>query len=282
MITRFAPSPTGWLHLGHVYAAVVARKRAEAAGGRFLLRLEDIDGARCRAEFAAGILEDMAWLGLGWDGGVRRQSEHVAEYGAVLAALRGRGLLYPCFCSRGDIARAASAPHGPEGAVYPGTCRGLAAEAGERRIAAGAAHAWRIDAGRAMAQSGRLSFWEEGVGRVACDPGAFGDVVLGRRDAAASYHLAVAHDDAVQGVTLVTRGEDLRPAAAVQRLLQAVMGWPEPRYAHHRLLADAGGRRLSKRDGALSVRALRAAGHGAAAVLAMAGAGPLCNAARGN
>ena len=277
-ITRFAPSPTGWLHLGHVYAALFARDRAHEAGGRFLLRLEDIDVARCRPHFAAALLEDMTWLGLAWDGPVRWQSDHAAEYAAVLAALRQRGLVYPCFCSRADIARASTAPHGPEGAIYPGTCRRVPAAEAERRVAAGAPHAWRRDVGRALHETGPLSFAELGRGRRPCYPAPFGDIVLGRRDAPASYHLAVAHDDAVQGVTLVTRGEDLRPAVAIHRLLQALMAWPEPCYAHHQLLADAAGRRLAKRYGALAVRALREAGQAAAEVLAMAAAAPLCNA----
>ena len=281
-ITRFAPSPTGLLHLGHVYAARFARDRAVEAGGRFQLRLQDIDAARCRPSFAAAIVEDMTWLDLAWDGPIRRQSDHLAEYAAVLTALRTRGLLYPCFCSRADILRAATAPHGPEGAVYPGTCRSIPAVEAERRVAAGAPHAWRLDVGRALRQTGPLSFVELGLSRQPCDPALFGDVVLGRRDAPASYHLAVAHDDAVQGMTLVTRGEDLRPAVAIHRLLQALMGWPEPRYAHHKLVADPAGRRLSKRDGALAVRALREAGHGAAEVLAMATAAPLCNASCAN
>ena len=275
--TRFAPSPTGWLHLGHVQAALFAWRRAREAGGRFLLRLEDTDLARCRPSFAAAIAADMTWLGLAWDGPVRVQSEHFADYAADLQALRARNLLYPCFCSRADIFRSATAPHGPEGAVYPGTCRRLPRPEAARRIAAGVPHAWRLDMGRALAETGPLSFHEAGQGRRPADPAAFGDVVLGRRDAPASYHLAVAHDDAAQGVTLVTRGEDLRPAASVHRLLQALMGWPEPLYAHHPLLADATGRRLSKRDGALAVRALREAGHPPAAVLAMAATAPLCN-----
>ena len=273
IVTRFAPSPTGLLHLGHVHAALVGRGRAVAPGDRWLVRLEDTDTARCRPDFAAAILDDLAWLGLRWDGPVRVQSAHFGEYQAVLDALRGRGLLYPCFCSRADIARAASAPHGTEG-IYPGTCRHLPAGEQARRIAAGQPHAWRLDAARALAGTGALSFTDEGHGRLPCDPLAFGDVVLGRRDAPASYHLAVTHDDAVQGVTLVTRADDLLPATAVHRLLQAVMGWPEPRYAHHPLLTDASGRRLSKRDGAPSVRALREAGHAPETVRAMALSNP--------
>lgn len=276
-VTRFAPSPTGRLHLGHVHAARFAWRRARSVGGRFLVRLEDTDGVRCRPAFGAAILDDLRWLGLAWDGPVRVQSAHFAAYAAALDALRQRGLLYPCFCSRADVLRAATAPHGPEGAVYPGTCRALSERERGARIAAGEPHAWRLDTMRALAQTGPLSFEEEGRGRLACDPLAFGDVVLGRRDAPASYHLAVTHDDAVQCVTLVTRGDDLLAATAVHRLLQAVMGWPEPVYAHHRMLAGSDGRRLSKRDGALAIGALREAGYAPADVLAMADQQPLFN-----
>jgi glutamyl-Q tRNA(Asp) synthetase len=269
--TRFAPSPTGLLHLGHVYAAVFARRRARsAAGGRFLLRLEDTDVVRCRPEYARAIIEDLTWLGMDWDGPVRVQSRHFPEYRTVLDTLRTRGLLFACFCSRSDIVRAATAPHGPEGAIYPGTCRHLSLAEREDRIAAGEPHAWRLDTGRALAETGPLTFFEEGQGRLACDPLPFGDVVLGRRDAPVSYHLAVTHDDAVQGVTVVTRGEELRAAAAVHRLLQALMGWPEPTYAHHKLLVDAQGKRLAKRDGAMGVRHLREAGLAPADIVALA------------
>ena len=273
-VTRFAPSPTGRLHLGHAHAALFAWRRARAAGGRFLLRIEDIDAGRCRPEWREEIFADLAWLGLDWDGAVRVQSEHFAEYRAALAKLAAMGLLYPCFCTRADIARAVTAPQGdeagPDGPRYPGTCRPLSGEEREARIAAGRAYALRLDMAAALAAVPPLSFREEGA-RSACDPAAFGDVVLGRKDAPASYHLCVTHDDAAQGVTLVTRGEDLRPATAVHRLLQALFGWPEPEYAHHRLLTDEAGRRLAKRDRAASLSALREAGHAPAAVRAMAG-----------
>ena len=268
--TRFAPSPTGLLHLGHAYAALFAWRRARRAGGRFLLRLEDIDPGRCRPAFAAAILDDLAWLGLDWDGPVRVQSEHLAEYRAALGALAARALTYPCFCTRADIARAASAPHGPEGVTYPGTCRGLDPAERARRIAAGSPHATRLDVARAMASTGPLGFQDEGGVRRPCDPARFGDVVLARRDAPASYHLCVAHDDAAQGVTLVTRGADLEPATDIQRLLQALLGWPEPRYRHHRLLLDAAGRRLAKRDHAATLQALRADGATPAEIRALA------------
>ena len=267
-VTRFAPSPTGFLHLGHAHAALVAWRAARAAGGRFLLRIEDIDSGRCRPAFTEAIFEDLAWLGLDWDGTVRVQSEHLPGYRAVLDGLTRRGLLYPCFCSRADIQRAATAPHGPDGPVYPGTCRGLDPVEGARRIAAGQPYALRLDVGRALAETGPLDFEAAGIGRIACHPERFGDVVLARRDAPASYHLCVTHDDALQGVTLVTRGEDLAPATDIHRLLQALMGWPAPRYHHHALLTDSAGRRLSKRDGAATLRAMRAAGDTPGAVLA--------------
>jgi glutamyl-Q tRNA(Asp) synthetase len=266
IVTRFAPSPTGYLHLGHAWSALFAWRRARAAGGRFLLRIEDIDPARCRPEFAAAIEEDLGWLGLDWDGEVRVQSAHLPEFRAVLDGLAGRGLLYPCFCTRADIQReigaSASAPHAPDGsAVYPGICRDLADAERARRIAAGERFALRLDMAHALASVGcPLTFEEDGEGTVICAPERFGDVVLARKDAPASYHLCVTHDDAVQGVTLVTRGEDLKPATDLHRLLQALMGFPAPRYAHHRLLTDAAGRRLAKRDQAMTLRALREQG----------------------
>ena len=275
--TRFAPSPTGYLHLGHAHAALFAWRTARAASGRFLVRLEDIDPARCRSAFADAALEDLAWLGLDWDGPVRVQSRHLAEYRAALDALARRGLLYPCFCTRADIARevaaAASAPHAPNGApLYPGTCRRLAPGDRVARLAAGTPYALRLDMDRALeAAGGPLRYEEVGEGWITCRPERFGDAVLGRKDAPASYHLCVTHDDAVQGVTLVTRGRDLRLATDLHRLIQALMGWPAPAYAHHGLLVDAEGRRLSKRDGALSLRALRTAGRSPGEVRAMAG-----------
>lgn len=276
IVSRFAPSPTGYLHLGHGFSALTAWRRARAAGGRFLLRLEDIDTTRCRAEFAAAILEDLTWLGLDWDGEVRVQSAHMAEYGAVLAQLRGRGLVYPCFCTRAEIQRelaaSAAAPHGPEGPVYPGTCRHLASVGRDRRIAAGMPYALRLDMAAALGAVGRaLCFHDEASGTVQADPGGFGDVVLARKDTPASYHLCVTHDDALQGVNLVVRGVDLLAATHVHVLLQALMGWATPDYAHHPLLTDAAGRRLAKRDRATTLRELRGAGRSAAEVRALAG-----------
>lgn len=270
IVTRFAPSPTGYLHLGHAYSALAGWRAARAAGGRFLLRIEDIDRTRCRPAFTGAILEDLAWLGIDWDGPVRSQSEHFAEYRTTLDALETRGLLYPCFCTRAEIAAAASAPQGPEGPVYPGTCRHLSDAARAARIAAGVPYALRLDMAAALATvPGPLSFAEQGRGRLACEPMRFGDIVLARKDTPASYHLCVTHDDALQGITLVTRGEDLLAATDIHRLLQALMGWPEPAYAHHPLLTDSLGRRLAKRDGARSLRDLRAAGLSPAEVLGM-------------
>jgi glutamyl-Q tRNA(Asp) synthetase len=256
VITRFAPSPTGPLHLGSAHAALFAWRRAREAGGRFLLRMEDIDTQRCRAAYADGILEDLAWLGLDWDGPVRVQTAHLSEYDAVIRTLAARGLAYRCFCSRADIAAAASAPHGPEGPVYPGTCRHLPPEA-----RAGEPHAWRLDIAASLRE----------VGAMPRDPRPFGDVVIGRRQTPASYHLCVTHDDALQGVTLVTRAVDLEPATAIHMLLQRLMGWPTPDYEHHPLLTDAEGRRLSKRDRATGIRALRESGATPAEVRALAG-----------
>ncbi len=274
-VTRFAPSPTGFLHLGHAYAALAAAARARAAGGRFLLRIENIDATRCRPDYEAAILEDMEWLGIAWDGPVRRQADHLADYAAVLDGLAERELLYPCFCTRAEIERevmrSGSAPHGPDGLIYPGTCARLPRAVAAAAIAAGRPHCWRLHMARALSEAGPLSYEELGVGAVRCDPLAFGDVVLARKDCPGSYHLCVTHDDAVQGVTLVTRGEELRAATDIHRLLQALMGWPAPAYAHHALLTDGRGEKLSKRAGALSLRVLRAQGLSAAEAFRRAG-----------
>lgn len=266
--TRFAPSPTGRLHLGHALSAVRGHDRARAAGGRFLLRIEDIDGTRSREGFVAGIEEDLAWLGLGWDGPVLRQSTRLPAYADALDRLRGEGLLYPCFCTRADIAAAASAPHGPDGALYPGTCRALPSARAAERIAAGEPHAWRLAMTHAAARAGPLVWHDFSSGEVIADPQAFGDVVLARKDAPASYHLAVTVDDAWQGVTDVTRGADLFAATHVHRLLQALLGLPTPAYHHHPLLLGPDGRRLAKRSGAKSLAELRAEGADPAALLA--------------
>jgi len=280
IVTRFAPSPTGLLHMGHAYSALFAWRRAREAGGRFLLRIEDIDRTRCRPEFTAAILEDLAWLGLDWDGEVRQQAEHFADYEAALDRLDVAGLIYPCFCTRAaiaaEIARAGGAPQGEAGPLYPGTCRSLAMEERLRRIAAGESFALRLDVSRALARTGPLQWDEEEQGIIAAQPELLGDVVLARKDTPTSYHLAVTVDDALQGMTLVTRGADLFAATHLHRLLQALLDLPVPRYRHHALLTDASGKRFAKRDKALTLRALRESGKTPeeVRVMAMAGAKP--------
>ncbi len=288
LTTRFAPSPTGYLHLGHAAAALFAWRHAKETpsgqgGGRFLLRLEDIDPMRCTQAYADAICEDLTWLGLAWDGAIRTQSAHLPDYRAALDRLAARDLLYPCFCTRADIAReaarSAAAPHesppnSAAAAPYPGTCRHLCASERAARLAAGHNHALRLDTARATAEAtaiaGPLTYHERTEGRLACHPARFGDIVLARKDAPASYHLCVTHDDAFQGVTLVTRALDLKPATAIHRLLQTLLGWPEPHYAHHPILRGPDGKRLAKRDHATTLRDLRAAGATPAALLARA------------
>jgi glutamyl-Q tRNA(Asp) synthetase len=285
VVTRFAPSPTGYLHLGHVRSALEGWRAARSAGGTFLLRLEDIDHTRCRPEYADAIIEDLAWLGLDWDGPIRRQSEHLADYRAALTRLDELGLLYPCFCTRreirDEIARAGGAPHGTlhgaphgtpagePGALYPGTCRRLDPAERILRQEEAADYALRLDVGAALARTGPLAWCEDG-GRIKADPAVLGDVVLARKEVPTSYHLAVTFDDALQGVTLVTRGVDLFAATHIHRLLQALLELPTPRYRHHELLTDAQGRRLAKRDKALTIRAMRESGMSAEDVLAAA------------
>ena len=273
VVTRFAPSPTGELHLGHAYSALIAWRRAEEAGGRFLLRIEDIDIRRCRREFETAIETDLRWLGLAWDGPVRRQSEHFADYGKVLDQLDRRGLIYPCFCTRADIAAAGSAPHGPDGPLYPGTCRHLSPQERRDRIAAGREFCLRLDCVRAAREAGPYAFHDEGQGRVTGEPLLFGDVVIARKDTPTSYHLAVTVDDHLQGVTLVTRGEDLLPSTHVHVLLQKLLGYETPGYAHHKLLTDPSGRRYAKRDRALTLHSLRDSGKTPADLLALIDAG---------
>jgi glutamyl-Q tRNA(Asp) synthetase len=260
--SRFAPSPTGYLHLGHAYSAWMAWRRADF----LFLRLEDIDATRCRPEFGAAIEEDLRWLGLDWEGEVRVQSAHMAEYAASLGRLRQRGLLYPCFCSRADIARASAAPHGAEG-LYPGTCRYFSEAERAERIAADAQYALRLNTTAASAQAGPLKFFEEGAGWIEARPEHLGDAVLARKDTPASYHLCVVHDDALQNITHVIRGEDLREATHMHVLLQNLLELPTPVYAHHRLLTGPDGKRLAKRDHAATLREMRAAGTTAATIL---------------
>jgi glutamyl-Q tRNA(Asp) synthetase len=273
VVTRFAPSPTGYLHLGHVRSALEGWRAARETGGRFLLRIEDIDHTRCRPEYEDAIIEDLRWLGLDWDGPIRRQSEHFDDYRAALAKLEAAGLLYPCFCTRreihAEIARAGGAPQGEIGASYPGTCRALSAAERAERLRDAADYALRLDIGAALARTGPL-YWFEGDARLEADPAALGDVVLGRKEMPTSYHLAVTVDDALQGVSLVTRGADLLAATHIHRLLQALLGLPTPGYRHHPLLTDASGKRLAKRDRALTIRAMREVGQTPAEVLAAA------------
>lgn len=275
-VTRFAPSPTGLLHAGHAVSALFA---AQAAGaGRFILRIEDIDQSRCRPEFETAIYEDLAWLGLTWEMPVRRQSEHFDDYKSALMDLDRRGLLYPCFCTRADIQReianAASAPHlqnmGPEGPVYPGTCRNLSTAEQERRKSEGTPYALRLRMGDAVDGVGPLTWTEMDRGVQAAEPEIFGDVVLGRKETPASYHLACTLDDARQGITLVTRGEDLFAATHVHRLLQALFSLPTPRYRHHALVTGPDGKKYSKRDNAVTLRALRESGATPESVSALA------------
>ena len=270
IVTRFAPSPTGLLHLGHAFAALFAWREAREAGGRFLLRFEDIDQGRCRREFEEAIVEDLHWLGLSWEEPVRCQSEHFSDYAEALEQLADAGLVYPCFCTRREIAeeiaRAGAAPHGPEGALYLGLCRGIEKEEGKQRIAAGETHALRFDVAKALERTGVLSWEESGEGKLVATPEALGDVVLARKETPTSYHLAVTIDDARQGVTLVTRGEDLREATHVHRLLLELLELAVPRWQHHRLILDESGRRFAKRDQGATLQALREAGRTAASV----------------
>lgn len=285
VVTRFAPSPTGFLHLGHAHSALAGWRRARQAGGRFLLRIEDIDQGRCRPEFEAAILEDLAWLGLDWGGPVRRQSDHWDDYRAALAVLEGQGLIYPCFCTRreilAEVAAMQSAPHGsaPHGAAdtpdgtpfYPGTCRRLSPQQRADRLAAGRPYALRLDMAEAMRRAGPLVWTDELAGEQAARPERQGDVVLARKETPTSYHLAVTVDDEIQGVTVVTRGLDLFEATHVHRLLQALLGCQVPVWRHHALLTDSAGKRLAKRSDAASIRAYRVEGRSAAEVRALAG-----------
>jgi glutamyl-Q tRNA(Asp) synthetase len=274
-ITRFAPSPTGPLHLGHAHSALFGWTAARDRGGLFLLRIEDIDPGRCRPEFERQLMEDLSWLGLTWPTPVRRQSEHLDDYRAALHRLETLGVTYPCFCTRKEIeeeiARAGHAPHGPDGALYPGTCRHLPAAERAARQAAGEAFAIRLDVARASTLTGPLSWQDHGAGRIDATPEILGDVVLARKDVPTSYHLSVTVDDFLQGVTLVTRGRDLFHATHLHRLLQALLGYPAPDYHHHGLLTNDRGERLAKRDKAVSLRSLRESAKTPAEVRAMAG-----------
>ncbi len=268
LVTRFAPSPTGHLHLGHAYSALFAFRLADAADGSFMLRIEDIDPGRCKPEFEDAIIEDLAWLGLHWEEPVLRQSERMDVYADALAQLDEAGLLYPCFCTRTDIAAeinsAGAAPHllrhGPDGPVYPGICRRIDPDERMQRVAAGEPHALRLDMEAAFARTGPLTWHDRTRGEQVARPDLFGDIVLARKEVATSYHLAVTVDDDAQGVNLVTRGSDLLAATHIHRLLQELLGLAVPEWHHTPLLANNDGKRLAKRDRTFTLRAMREAG----------------------
>ena len=275
-VFRFAPSPNGYLHLGHALSALLNAERARAAGGRFLLRIEDIDRTRCRPDYEAAIYQDLAWLGIGWEEPVRRQSDHLADYREALARLDALGLVYPSFESRAEIARMVVEREAiaqtqwlrdPDGApLYPGTARSLSAEERTHRLATGAPYALRLDTAAAMRQAGPLTWTESGhgpdgeTGIIAAAPQAWGDIVLARKDTPTSYHLSVVVDDAAQGITDVVRGQDLFWATSLHRLLQVLLGLPEPRYRHHRLILDEQGHKLAKSTQSTGLRDLRPQG----------------------
>lgn len=257
IVTRFAPSPSGRLHLGHAYSAATGHARARAEGGQFRLRIEDLDQTRCRPEFVNGIFEDLRWLGIGWDEPVLVQSQRTAAYNAALDELKGRGLAYACFCTRADIAQSLTAPHGDAATSYPGTCRKLPDDPYRRSTTP---HCWRLNSAKALELTG-LPTWREADGaRFAATASDIGDAILARKDAPASYHLSCVVDDAESGVTMVVRGSDLRPSTPIQRLLQQLLGLPEPTYLHHPLVTHEDGRRLAKRDLAPTLAALRESG----------------------
>ena len=264
VVTRFAPSPNGQLHLGHAFSAMCAHDFARKHGGVFHLRIEDIDGTRSRAEHVSGVLADLEWLGLRWDGPVQYQSTHVSRYYDALERLKAMGLLYRCGCSRGDIATALkslSVPHGPDGPHYPGTCR-------QRDVSSEVPHSWRLDMAKAVELAGPLRWTDLAAGEQHADPMLFGDVVLWRKDAPASYHLAATVDDAADGVTYVVRGQDLLAYTAIHTMLQQLLGLPEPVYWHHPLLLDVSGEKLSKSKASPALAALREAGEDGPALLA--------------
>lgn len=256
--TRFAPSPTGKLHLGHAYAARVAHDLARENGGRFLVRFEDIDHTRVRDEFYRGILEDLRWLGLEWDGEPWRQLDRLDHYQTALEHLKSLGIVYPCYCTRREIetelANLTHAPHGPEGPLYPGTCRGLKSPPPQREPA------WRLNAAKAAAMTGPLTFTDQRHGVITVEPELLGDVILARKDIGTSYHLAVVVDDAAQEISHVTRGEDLLGSTHIHRVLQNLLQLSEPCYLHHSLIMDESGQRLAKRHDALSIETLRERG----------------------
>ncbi len=264
VVTRFAPSPTGYLHLGHAYSALFASAEAVREQGRFLLRIENIDFGRCKSIFEDAIYEDLAWLGLAWEQPVRRQSDHLEKYRSALQRLNEKDLLYPCFCTRKEIAseieQADSSPHevvGPEGPRYPGTCRNMSADERDFKLAQGDQFALRLNMEKACEIAGRLTWQEANGADHLATPQLFGDAVIARKNSPSSYHLSVTVDDHLQGVTLVTRGEDLRSATHIHRLLQALLSYDVPDYKFHRMLTGDDGRRYAKRNSSLTLRTLR-------------------------
>ena len=257
IVTRFAPSPSGRLHLGHAFSAAIGRARARAGGGQFRLRIEDLDQTRCKPEFVDGIAEDLRWLGLDWHEPVLVQSRRTQAYEAALELLKSRGLVYACFCTRADIAQSLTAPHGDAATSYAGTCRALPDEP-ERR--ATTPHCWRLDSVKALELTGLPSWTEADGKRLGAKASDIGDAILARKDAPASYHLSCVVDDAASGVTMVVRGADLRASTPIQRLLQDLLGLPEPTYLHHALVTHEDGRRLAKRDLAPTLAAMRESG----------------------
>lgn len=279
-VTRFAPSPSGRLHLGHAFSAAIGHSLAREGNGCFRLRIENLDQTRCRPDFIDGIYEDLSWLGITWDPLVLVQSERTAQYEAALDELRSLGLVFACFCTRSDIAQSLTAPHGDAATSYPGTCRALPDDPGRR---ASAAHCWRLNSSKAL-EMAKLPTWLESDGaRHHANAGQIGDAILARKDTPASYHLSCVVDDAASGVTMVVRGADLRASTPVQRLLQDLLGLPEPMYHHHPLVTHDDGRRLSKRDLAPTLAAMREAGEDGGALVAglLAGNLPLGFAFRG-
>jgi glutamyl-Q tRNA(Asp) synthetase len=254
IVTRFAPSPTGRLHLGHAFSAVTGHNLARQSGGRWAVRIEDLDQGRSRPEFVGGIFDDLRWLGLDWAEPVLVQSQRTEAYADALGQLKTRGLAYACFCTRADIAQSLTAPHGDAATSYPGTCRSLPDDPARRSTTP---HCWRLNSGAALEEVGMPSWTEVDGGTFRAEPSQIGDAILARKDAPAAYHLACVVDDAASGVTTVVRGVDLRPSTPIQRLLQQLLGLPEPTYLHHRLVTHEDGRRLAKRDLAPTLAAMR-------------------------
>jgi len=277
IITRFAPSPTGYLHLGHAYSALAAADFAKRNKGVLLLRLEDIDSTRCKPDFSDAILEDLSWLGIVWHGEVRVQSEHMADYRAALETLKAKALAYPCFCTRKqikvEIEKSPAAPHGPEGHHYPGTCKKLSCGEIEDRLSRGEDHCWRLDTAKAVVELKASHHWpltwhDSIAGEQIAAPESLGDVVLARKDTPTSYHLSVTVDDALQNITDVVRGEDLFHTTHIHRLLQALLGLATPNYHHHELMVDESGKRFAKRDQAKTLKSMREEGMSAHDIIA--------------